>query len=514
MAEASSNTQNIAAHKPISLFTKQVVNKTTAISSDEFYTTPIRRCVNYTPKEIDDIISQGTLEAQQDLSRNFFEKNGFYRRILLHYATVLTYEGILIPNPSFGKQLSTKHISKQYYKALDYVSSLNLKEVLTRISLRALIHGAYYGLIASLSKTEFSIIDLPYHYARSRFKDIHGNDIVEFDTSYFTTITNEELRKEVLNTYPRIVRRHYDQWIKNKTKSSWLALPVDIGICFPFTEDGRPLFLNVIPATLQYDQAVDTEQERELEEIRKIIVHKIPHLNDGQLVFEPDEALEMHTGAVNMLSGNKNLSVFTTYGDVDTIMSHTTADNARTALEKMLQNVYAEAGTSSQIFAPTGSQAIEVSIKNDMSLMMILGNKYSRFITYILNQLFSNGNINFTYSILPINYYNQSDYITDALKLAQSGYSFLLPAIGLGLSQRDLVNLKSLENDTLKLSEILIPLASSYTQSSNPSGDTSGGKVVDGEVKTPGAPEKQLEDKAKKTIQNKDAIDNQGGSNE
>ena len=222
----------------------------------------------------------------------------------------------------------------------------------------------------------------------------------------------------------------------------------------------------------------------------------------------------MHTGAVNMLSGNKNLSVFTTYGDVDTIMSHTTADNARTALEKMLQNVYAEAGTSSQIFAPTGSQAIEVSIKNDMSLMMILGNKYSRFITYILNQLFSNGNISFTYSILPINYYNQSDYITDALKLAQSGYSFLLPAIGLGLSQRDLVNLKSLENDTLKLSEILIPLASSYTQSSNPSGDTSGGKVVDGEVKTPGAPEKQLEDKAKKTIQNEDAIDNQGGSNE
>ena len=52
MAEDSSNTQNIAAHKPISLFTKQVVNKTTAISSDEFYTTPIRRCVNYTPKMI------------------------------------------------------------------------------------------------------------------------------------------------------------------------------------------------------------------------------------------------------------------------------------------------------------------------------------------------------------------------------------------------------------------------------------------------------------------------------
>jgi len=495
-------------HKSIALFTKNAVASTSAVSSDEFYTNATRRCKEYTPQEIDDIIDSGTLQAQQALSRNFFEKNGFYRRIILYYATVLTYEGLLIPNPSFGKQLSTKHISKQYYKALDYVSELNLKEVLTRISMRALVHGAYYGMIAALSKTEFSIIDLPYEYARSRFRDIYGNDIVEFDTSYFNTITSETLRDSILKTYPKIVRQHYRKWIDGAVTTSWVTLPVGIGICFPFAEDGRPLFLNVIPATLQYDKAVDTEQERESEEIKKIIVNKIPHLNDGQLVFEPDEALEMHTGMVRMLGNNKNLSVLTSYGDVDAIMSHTTSENARTALEKMLQNVYAEAGVTSSLFAPTGSQAIEISIKNDMSLMMILGNKYSRFITYILNQLFAKGDINFTYSILPINYYNQSDYITDALKLAQSGYSFLLPAIGLGLSQRDLINLKNLENDELKLSDILIPLASSYTQSSKTS------TVQDGTVKTAGAPEKKLEDKAEKTIQNEDAIDNQGGSNE
>ena len=494
--------ENVQTHKPLSMFTKNVVPSAKSISSDEFYSTKISWCQNYTPEEIDNILDHGSLQSQQQLSRDFFAKNSLYKRILLHYATVLTYEGILIPNPSFGKQLSTMHISKQYYKALDYVSRLNLKEVLTRISLRALIYGAYYGIIATLSKTEFSIIDLPYNFSRSRFKDINGNDIVEFDTSYFNTITDTDLRTTVLNTYPKIVKKHYKQWTDGKVSSSWLPIPVEFGICFPFTDDGRPLCLDVIPATLQYDQAVDTEQERELEEIRKIIVQKLPHLNDGQLVFEPDEALEMHTGTVNMLSHNKNLSVLTTYGEVDAIISRTAAENASTALEKMLQNVYAEAGTSSQIFAPTGSQALEISIKNDMSLMMILGNKYSRFITYILNQLFANGNISFTYSILPINYYNQSDYITDALKLAQSGYSFLLPAIGLGLTQRDIINLKDLENNELKMSEILIPLSSSYTQS--------GSAVTD--ANPVGAPEKDLEDKSSKTIQNEDAIDNQGGS--
>jgi hypothetical protein len=38
------------------------------------------------------------------------------------------------------------------------------------------------------------------------------------------------------------------------------------------------MFLSVIPATIQYDDTVDTERERDLDEIRKIIVQKIPHL--------------------------------------------------------------------------------------------------------------------------------------------------------------------------------------------------------------------------------------------
>ncbi|MBQ6628072.1 MAG: hypothetical protein IJH65_04570 [Methanobrevibacter sp.] len=62
-----------------------------------------------------------------------------------------------------------------------------------------------------------------------------------------------------------------------------------------------PLFLNVIPATMQYDDTVDTERERDLEEIRKIIVQKIPHLTDGGLLFEPQEAEVIHEGTVGML---------------------------------------------------------------------------------------------------------------------------------------------------------------------------------------------------------------------
>ena len=460
------------------------------------YSNGASRTRDYSLEEIKQIINSSSLASQQKLSRNYFDKNGFYKRIILYYATILTYSGLLIPNPSFGKQLSSPHISKRYYAALDYIDKINLAEMLTRMSIRALIDGSYYGIIQTLTKDKLILFDLPSSYCRSRYVDIYGNDIIEFDVRYFQTIIDQEAHKEALNTYPKIVANYFRQYDKNKVTSPWVKLPTDIGVCFPFFDDGRPLFLNVIPATVQYDDAVETERERELEEIRKIIVQKIPHLNDGQLLFEPEEAVEIHKGTVGMMKGNKNLSILTTYADVDAIISKTSAENVSTSLEKMLQNVYSEAGASAQLFAPTGTQALSTSITNDISLMMILANKYSRFITQIINLLFSNSNITFKYSILPISLYNRSDYITDTLKLAQSGYSFLLPALASGLSQQELVNIKSLENDVLKLNEVLLPLSSPYTQSNN-------------EV---GAPEKKDEDKAVKTIQNEDAIDHQGGS--
>lgn len=455
------------------------------------------RIKDYTQEEINNILNGSSLSSLQELSEAYFKRNGLYKRILLYYATLLTYSGILIPNPSFGQKLSPQH-KKKYSAALAFLESMNIPELLTKISLKVLIDGAYYGVISVLDKDQCTIIDLPTGYVRSRFTDIYGNDIVEFNVSYFDSISDTEIRSKVLKIYPKEVSAHYRKYKKGSV-DGWIALSTEIGIYFSLADE-RPIFVDIIPMTIQYDDAVDTERERELEEIRKIIVQKIPHLTDGQLLFEPDEAVEMHKGAVSMMKGNKNLSILTTYADVDAIISKTTADNNSTSLEKMLQNIYANSGVTSQIFAPTGVQAIPYSIKNDISLMMVLGNKYARFITYILNTLFDTGNLKFKYIILPITEYTRSDFMNDSLKLAQGGYSFLLPAIAMGLNQLELTSIKDLENNVLKLKDVLIPLSSSYTQSEST-----------GEV---GRPKKNLEDKAQKTIQNEDAINNQGGSDE
>ena len=459
----------------------------------------LERIRDYTPEKIERIITSGSLAEQQALSRNFFYKDGYYKQIIIHYATLLKYAGLLIPNPSLGKKLSTSHISKRYYNALDYVEKMNLPVFLTDCATRALIDGCYYGVIVQLDKQNFSVLDLPSGYCQTRYKDLNGDDLIEFDVSYFNSIVDLTAKEQALASYPKFIRDAYKKWQKQKSSNSWVIIPSDIGICFPFF-DGRPLFLSVIPASLEYDDAIQTERDRDAEEIRKILVQKIPHLQDGRLLFEPDEAAEMHAGAVGMLKGNKNISVLTTYADVDAVVSKTTGESTSKTLEQIEKNIYAQAGVSGQIFSSTGSSTLDASIKNDIALMMYLANKFSRFITNSINRIYGNTNITFKYQILPVSIHNMDKFIDQSFKLSSSGYSYLLPAVALGLSQRDIVNLKELENDVLKLGEKLIPLSSSYTQSSdNPTGRP---KLDDSE-------------KAEKTIKNEESLDNQagGGSN-
>ena len=472
---------------------------------------------DYTTEEVHTIINSGSSSEQQKLSRSYFYRGGYYTQIILHYATLLTYAGLLIPNPSAGKSLSTSHIQKRYYNAMDYVERMQLPTFLTNCATRALTDGSYFGIVTELEKSVFTTIDLPAEYCRSNFKDQNGNDVIEFNLAYFNSITDKDARKEALAAYPKIISKAYKDWTAGKQKSQWFIVPSEIAICFPLLS-GRPPFLSVIPATIDYDEAVITDHERDLEEIRKIIVQKIPHLTDGRLLFEPDEALEIHQGTVGMLRGNKNISVMTTYADVDAIASKTQADSSATTLDKMEKNIYAQAGVSSEIFTSSGSSSLDASLRNDLAFMMVLGNKFATYITNLLNRKFSNSNVSFKYIILPITYHNYDKFVDTNFKLVGSGYSFLMPALALGLSQKDFGNLKDLENNLLKLGEKMIPPSTSYTQSGDGTsdGDNSeeegpSGKPVETDIDQGGRPSKEEGEKADTTLEKEKSLDKNGG---
>ncbi len=454
----------------------------------------------YDPKEIEHIIARGTSSAKAAMSRTFFATNGFYKRILIHYATLLKYVGLLIPNPKPGESLQTKHITKRYYQAVNFLDDMNISRRAEDFALRVLIDGSYYGVIQSREKQAFSILDLPHSWCRSTMKDQNGKDVVEFNTAYFNSLT-EAQRIAALAIYPDVIVSHYRAWKRGSMGlNGWVIIPTDMSIYFELFEP-RPVFLQIIPSVLDYNDTVERDAVREMEEIKKILVQKVPHLNDGTLLFEPPEAEVMHKGSVDMLKEkNPNLSVLTTYADVDAIMSNTTAENlSRNSIEKMKTNIYNATGATSEVFSTSNSTAAKLSLTNDLAFMMSFAKDLDIFVTDVINSFFSNKNIKFKYITLPVSWYNESEYVSDAYMMVNTGYSMLLPAAAQGISQRDFSNLKALENDVLKITDQLIPPRSSAT----------GGGGDTGEA---GRPELPLEDTTEKTIENKTSIE-EGGNN-
>jgi hypothetical protein len=184
----------------------------------------------------------------------------------------------------------------------------------------------------------------------------------------------------------------------------------------------------------------------------------------------------------------------------------------------MEKNVYAQAGVSSEIFTSSGSSSLDSSLRNDMAFMMLLGNKFAAYVTNLLNRKYSNSNVSFKYIILPITYHNYDKFADTSFKLVGSGYSFLMPALALGLSQKDLGNLKDLENNVLKLGEKLIPPTTSYTQSASkedgdgtsdgegPDEEGKTGKPVETDIDEGGRPSKEDGEKADTTLKKEKSI--------
>ena len=451
---------------------------------------------NYTIDDVQKIIDSSGITSKRQLSRNFFNSGGIYQRIIMHYSTLLYYYGLLVPSYNPSISLSKKKQKSTYTNALHFIDKSQLPLVLTEKSIKILTEGEYYGLVMVDKKQGLSILDLPIQYCRTRFKDLQGRDIIEFNLEYFDQYNDEIYLEAISKAFPKEMIEAYDLYRKGR-RLKWYLFPVGQAVYFSFLDDyGAPPFVSIIPAIMQYKDSVSNELSRQLEEIRKILVQKVPHLSDGTLLFEPVEAEEMHFGAVDMVKDNEYLSVLTTYNDVSSIISKTSNDSSSDIMNNMAQNIYNAAGVSGQLFTSNGSTTLEYSINNDISLITPLINKYSAFITQVINDTFGNGSIVFNYQILPVGEYNHSDYVDLTLKMANSGYSFLMPAAAMGISPNELVNLKDMENDILDLSEKLIPLATSYTQSGQEGA---------------GAPTKDETEKSEKTIENEKSLDNTGG---
>ena len=460
--------------------------------------------------EIKRTLTYGDPASLRELSRFAYRYFGIYERVINYYSRLLLFD--YVTTPKVKGNISKNKILNKYNNALSFLDKINIPVNFQYITYKVLKNGAYYGLFRVFDDG-ITFQELPVEYCRSRYKDSRGIDILEFDLSYFRKITSESDRQEVLSSFPKEVVKQWER-IKNSKNitNNWVELDTKVGVVFHFG-DFVPYVVNALPELLRLDEAQDRVGDREAEELQKLLINKMPiSSKTGEMIFEPDEAAVMHKGLVDMLSNNKYIDVLTTYGETSLEQAQTTTSQAQNnSLNKFTFNAFDNLGTSAQLFNAEGNTALKYSTDKDTSLMFSLAMIYANWLTYIVNDRFADNKISFSVEFLPTTIHNRKELMDVYLKGAQYGYSKIYTGVAQGIKQSNLVSLLNLENDILGLSDKMIPLSSSYTQTNNEnsknsdgkSKSTTGGKDNNSE---PGRPELSDSDKSDKTIANRDAM--------
>lgn len=452
----------------------------------------------YTPEQIIDIIYGTDTQSKADLSKYFFDISSIYRTLLLYYSTILTYDILVVPNYENITTKSAPKRTKMYRAALEFFDVIDVKVLMMDVMFRVLRDGVYYGLMRT-SEEGVAMQPIPRSWCQVGTKDMYGNYNFKLDLAKFTRIFDPVLRAEVLAGFPKNVSKAYDKFIRSGQDSTlrWMPITSDQGLCLFATESLTPMFITAVEDIVAFKETKTIENERALEELSKIISHKIPLDKESVPIFEINEAKALHTGLVNMFADNKYIDIITSFGDIDVknIQSSGVVQNQH--LNNMASAIYNSAGISKEIFSAEKNTGLKYSVTKDTAIAYSMAVKAESWFIHQVNTMVQVAFNQKKYArffevcMLFLSHYNREDYIKIFKDLASSGYSKMLPYIAAGVKQSTLENLVTLEED-MNLVERMVPLQSSYTQS--------GGEENEG-----GAPEVEDDKAADQTISNKNS---------
>ena len=473
---------------------------------------PVRS--DFTLEEIKEIIRSGDIIALRELSRYFYRTNSEYRNNIDFLAHLPLYDTVVIPNFEEGKGSKTQ-IIKAFYNACSFIDKLDVPNTFANISAEWLKNGIYFGILR-MDGAKPVIQSLPIEYCRSRFKDFNNLNILEFNLLYFESIADKEYRKEVIESFPKIVQKAWAEWVRaNKRIDPWVLIPAGAGgVCFFFQHDQTPLLIASIPNLKKLDDAIGREEKRDENELYKLLIQKMPIDKDGELVFQLEEIADIHESVASMLQDIDTVDVLTTLGDttLESLQESSAASQSADRIEKYRKNAWDALGRGNILFNPDGSSSLAYAIKKDEALMIGYLNMYETWLKFHLNDKFARTGLTFDFEIIPTTVFNRKDLQGIYFSGAQYGYSKMFAGVVMGIKQMSQLSLMNFENDFLEMSMKMIPLQSSYTtpggvvageQKNNSSAQKSSSSTASGNINnTGGRPQLPDEQKSEKTQAN------------
>ena len=467
-------------------------------------------------------INTNDLRTMREISEFFYRISGIYSRILRYMAFMYRYDWIVTPYVN-DEKTKVEKVLDGFHKSLKTLDDFGVKKQLGEIALEIMKYGVYYGYKV---KTSDAIVlqQLPANYCRTRFNK-GKKPAVEFNMKYFDEqFRNTEVKMKILKVFPNEFAKGYVLYKQGKLPpefqgdtSGWYLLTPENTVRFTANGEEYPPFISVIPLIIDLDEAQALDRKKTLQRLLKIVVQKMPLDKNGDLIFDVEEAQQLHNNAVTMLSRAIGVDVLTTFADVAVEdMQDTQASAQADDLQRVERQLFNEAGVSQMQFNTDGNIALEKSILNDEATIYNMLLQFEEFLNELLEPYNTNvKKVEYRAQLLTTTIYNYKDLAKLYKEQMQLGFSKMLPQIALGQSQSSILANAYFENNVLDLVNVFIPPLMSSTMNENilnrVKGGGNGSTSASGNTKSDdgeGAGRKELADdqKSEKTIANRESM--------
>lgn len=475
---------------------------------------------NYTDKtQILQAIENNDTDTLREISDFYYKTSGIYKRAAIYLSSLFKYDLFIYPLVLGKMKKKTNTMLNDYYKVLSYFDESEPKKLCNKFALEIIRHGCYYGY--RIEKDDKIVVqDLPQKYCRSKYF-IDGYPAIEFNMKFFDdSFKNKAYREKILAIFPDDFQKGYRLYSEGKLpaenpgeeQAGWYLLNPEYAFKLNLNDSDAPFLIDAVPAIIDLDEAQEIDRKRSLQQLMKILIQKLPVDKNGDLIFDVDEAKDLHTNAVDMLSRAIGVDVLTTFADIDVKDMDTTTSITSKAdsLTKVERGVYNQMGFSRNLFNTEGNLALEKSINNDEASLLNMIYQFQSFFNRILKR-FEKSGYKFKAKTLETTIYNYKEMSKMYKEQVQLGYAKLLPQVSLGHSQLEILSELQFENDVLKISEIMIPAQMSSTMSGKGNLDKTGQSTSSNnqnsiEDKKVGREELPDDQKSEKTIQNKESM--------
>lgn len=446
-----------------SLFSKFTDVQLLNLKSNSHYPTVYTK---YTRADIIKYLKNPETNAKQlrNASIYLYEVSAQYRRIVNYFAHMCPLTYIMYPFKfDTTKEVNEKAFKASYKKATDFMAIFNLQHEMRKALVTAWREDIFAGYIYQ-TKDSFYIRKLHPDYVKIA-SIVDGCYMIAFDFSYFRG------REDELESYGEEFMSKYEDY-KKDSSLRWQLLDEKRQFCLKISED---VTYPLIPLAGCLLGIFDIEDYKELQKGASVLRNykalglKLPTDEQGNLMIDKDFADQFYEQLSNITP--ENIGVFETPMDVEVYDFEKSGAEDPDKTYEAIRNFYNDAGVSALLFGSDKQTAasLNISITSDECVCFAVNRQIERNVNRLLKGL--SGTQKFQITILDISEFHRQQFHDIMLKDAQYGVPVKSAiAASLGLNPPNMSAMLYMENEIMKLHDNMIPLQSSYTQSSDSEG--------------------------------------------